>query len=155
MFAAPTLLFGLFDLSGLLLGIALAAVTWGEFDGARRLRRMDLSAPRRLALNQALLFAAITIYAGWSIYTGLRGPGALASATAGSGGGPEVDAMLAPYKGLERTLTVAIYGGVIAASALAQGLTALYYASRRKFIEGYLTATPQWVRDVELARNAA
>jgi hypothetical protein len=46
---------------------------------------------------------------------------------------------------------VVLYGSVIALSALFQGANALYYFSRRKYVEAYVRDTPVWVVDLERA----
>ncbi|MHC4766382.1 MAG: hypothetical protein ACYTF2_14895 [Planctomycetota bacterium] len=48
VFAFLTLLFGLFSLTSLLLGVGLGIVAYIELRGSRELRRFDETAPRRL-----------------------------------------------------------------------------------------------------------
>jgi hypothetical protein len=47
-----------------------------------------------------------------------------------------------------RQITLLLYGSVIALSALFQGLNAVYYFTRRKYVTAYLAETPEWVREL-------
>jgi hypothetical protein len=49
---------------------------------------------------------------------------------------------------LYRLVLVAFYGTVVVLSIVFQGGTALYYGTRRKYIERYVAETPAWVRDL-------
>ena len=48
-----------------------------------------------------------------------------------------------------RSLTLAVYTGVIAATAIFQGLNARYYFRRIEMIRGYLSETPAWVLELQ------
>ena len=50
---------------------------------------------------------------------------------------------------LYKTITIAIYGGLIAATLIFQGINALYYFTRRKHVEAYVSETPEWVVDLQ------
>jgi len=72
---------------------------------------------------------------------------------------PEARSLLAVMPGMaadidrmiERWAPYAVYGFyslVILVSALAQGMTAVYYFSRRKYVETFNRQTPEWVRKI-------
>jgi hypothetical protein len=44
-----------------------------------------------------------------------------------------------------------VYGGLAAVAIFGQGGTALYYWSRRRFVEAYLKETPRWIIDAQRA----
>src|SRR5436309_3457746 len=63
LFAALTLLTALFSLVGLIVGVVMAVVAYGEFRGAAELKRLDPNAPRHLGYSQLLLAALLLVYA--------------------------------------------------------------------------------------------
>lgn len=67
IFAALTFLGGLFHWLGFVLGGAMAIVAYVEFTGAHRLRTLDVTAPRALALNQIFLGSVLLLYAIYSL----------------------------------------------------------------------------------------
>lgn len=150
VFAALTLLLGLFDAASLLLGAALAAVAWSELRGAAGMRRFEPRAPRRLAINQIVLAAAIIAYAGWKLVAAVTGPNPYDEQLASAGG--EVRRMLEPIAELHTLIAVALYGSLIPLTVLFQGAMAWWHMSRAKHLRAYLDATPTWV--IELQRDA-
>jgi archaellum biogenesis protein FlaJ (TadC family) len=71
---------------------------------------------------------------------------------------PELEAMLGSldeFDGLYRTIIVAFYATVILVSAIFQGLNALYYFTRRKYVNAYLQETPAWVQEIERMTSGA
>jgi len=148
VFAIPAILFGLFDIASAVLGAVLLLVAWGEFKGAGAVRKLDTKAPKRLAMNQAFLGLAFTLYGGWGIHHGLTGPSPVDEAIATN---PEVAEMIGPMAEMWTMGVVGFYALFIVLSIGATGATALYYASRRRHIKGHLTATPEWVIDVQRA----
>ena len=50
--------------------------------------------------------------------------------------------MVGDLEGLYKTVTLAMYGGVIALSVLFQGGNALYYFTRRRHVEDFIAETP-------------
>jgi len=48
-----------------------------------------------------------------------------------------------------RSLTLMMYTGVIAATAVFQGLNARYYFRRIEMIREYLSETPSWVLELQ------
>lgn len=147
VFAALSFVCGLFSgVSGVVVGMAMACIAWFEFDGAARLRRLDLTGPKRLGINQLAFAGLIIAYSLWSLRSELTGGG--------------LSAELAPYKadlgdleGLTRTIAYALYGTLITVAILVQGGTALYYFSREKHLRQYLARTPAWI--IEMQRNGA
>ncbi len=128
--AALSLLFALSSGTALVVGAGLAIVAWNELRGRKLLLRFDPRGPLLLGWNQLGLMGLLVAYCVWSIYAGLTG------AT------PELDALLKelePLTGsvddLQRTLTLAIYGGVIIGTIIFQGLNALYYFTRTKHVQ--------------------
>ena len=146
IFAAITLLFGIFSVTALLLGSALAVVGYNEFSGAKLLRRLDLRAPRRLGLNQIGLCGVLIVYSLWSIYSALTGPSPYAAALPSGG---EMAGMLGSIERLQTIVTLAVYGALIFFSLIFQGGTAWYYFTRSRHIQAYISETPQWIIDLE------
>ncbi|HUO08261.1 MAG TPA: hypothetical protein VM008_08185 [Phycisphaerae bacterium] len=142
IFAGLTLLCSIFSLTGLILGIALAFIAFNSFRGLRGLKRFDLSAPKLLALNQLTLIAILTLYALYSIWAGRNGDPELARAVAGNAA---VEGSLGNLNQLLWYITLAVYGTLIFATLVAQGGAALYYITRRKHLEAYLSQTPPWI----------
>ncbi len=128
--AALSLLFALSSGTALVVGAGLAIVAWNELRGRKLLLRFDSRGPRLLGWNQLGLMGLLIAYCLWSIYAGLTGTT------------PELDALikeLEPLIGstgdLQRTLTLAVYGGVITGTIIFQGLNALYYFTRTKHVQ--------------------
>jgi hypothetical protein len=147
-FAALSLMIGLFSLTSLLIGVALAVVAWNEFAGAKMLRRLDTRAPRRLALGQLGLCGVLITYALWSIYSFQTGPSPYEAALAAGG---QATAIVGSIQQFEQAVTYAVYGGLIIGSILFQGGTAWYYSSREKYIRAYIAETPSWITELERA----
>jgi hypothetical protein len=56
---------------------------------------------------------------------------------------------------LLKMLSVIIYGSVIVATVIFQGLNALYYFSRAKILQAYLNETPPWIIEVQRRSTGA
>lgn len=146
IFGGLTLIGGLFSVPALLLGLAMLACAITELRAASRLRELHPGAPARLAWNQGALCVSICAYCGWNLYAALTGPSSLATpALEGAG------EIVASAEELARGISAIVYGSAIFISILVQGLTALYYASRARFVRDYVRATPAWVIDVQRA----
>lgn len=146
-FAAISLLFSLFgDRVALFTGIALAALTWNEFRGARLLGAFDLRGPRCLGWNQLILGLVIVVYAVWQSVA--SDPSSLMGAPSGSSGDPQVDELLASTTQsigpLVSAITYGVYGAVGFLGALTTILTAWYYFSRAALIHRLVKSTPAW-----------
>jgi hypothetical protein len=149
IFAGLSLLIGLFSLTSLLIGIALAVVAYNEFAGAKLLRQLDLRGPRRLGFNQLALCAVLITYAVWSIYSTFAGPSPYATALGDVGPDSPAAGLVASIEGLHTTITLALYGGLIVGSVIFQGATAAYYFTRARYIRAYLAETPEWIQQFE------
>jgi hypothetical protein len=149
--AALSAPFALFDLASFLVTVVLSVVAWNEFRGRNRLNKFDPSAATLLGWNQLGLLLMIILYCGWMIFTGIKETDSL---TAELQSNPELSGLLGSSDqvgGLYELLVYAVYGSVIALSVIFQGLTALYYFTRRKHIEAYVRTTPEWIRNLQRA----
>jgi hypothetical protein len=68
VFAALTFIGGIFHWLGFILGAAMATVAYIELAGAQRLRTLDLTACKTLALNQIFLGSVLLLYAIYSLW---------------------------------------------------------------------------------------
>ncbi len=146
IFAAISLLCGLFSLTSFLIGIALAIVSYNEFAGAKMFRRFDEQATRRLGFNQLGFCGVLIIYSLWSIYCILTEPNPYAAAL------PANDRALATLGSIEQmytTISLTVYGSLIFLSMIFQGGTAWYYFTRGKYIRAYVNETPPWIIDLQ------
>lgn len=147
--AAVSAPFALFSVIGLLMAVGLTVLSFNEFRGRTRLLRFDPSATQLLGWNQLALLVMIVGYCLWMLYAGLAGESSFVAQLEAQ---PELQAALGSMDEmgeLYSSLVVALYGSVIAATVVFQGLNALYYFSRRKYVEAYVHDTPEWVRDVQ------
>ena len=128
-FAALSLLSGLSSMTVLTVGLGLAIVAWNEFRGRKMLRRFDPRGPRLLGRNQLGLMALLVGYGLWGIYMGLTGTTELTALL------KELEPVFGPIGHLQRSLTLAVYGGVILLSIIFQGLNALYYFTRAEHVQ--------------------
>ncbi len=143
IFAALTIIFGLFSFTAIALGVGLAVVTWNEFRGRRLLVSFDPAGPRLLGRNQLGLMALVVVYALWSIYRVRTHPDADLA---------QMDQILGgDTSGLVASLTTILYLAVIAATGLGQGFMARYYFKRGPMVEAYVRDTPDWVLDLQRA----
>jgi hypothetical protein len=132
---------------GFILGIALTIVSVNSFRGAARLTRMDLTAPAFLAINQFFLAASIIIYALYCLHAGLTSkPDEVQQLLRQLSSDPQTN------DELNRLYYWVLYGLLIIGTVVAQGLAALYYGSRAKYLKAYLRDTPQWVVDLQKAQ---
>jgi len=149
IFAALTLLSAIFSPVSAILGLALAVIAFNSFRGAKRLRQLDPSAPHFLACNQIALALALVTYAACSLYAAAHASSNLLSSATSAG--PDVEKALGDLH-LDRLYwlaSLALYGTLIVGTVLAQGLAAIYYATRKKHIDAYLAATPGWILQLQ------
>jgi hypothetical protein len=145
IFAAVTFLGGLAgSLSALILGAAMGAITYYELRGANEMKRLDRTAPKRLAMNQIVFALMLIAYAGYELMSTLREPINLSS----YGADPQVAAQI---QSMERPLAIIVYVSVMIAAILGPGLTAIYYYTRAKYIDRYVQNTPTWILDLQRA----
>jgi hypothetical protein len=135
-----------FSIPGILVGLGMAVISYNSFRGLRAIRSLDASGARLLAKNQLLFGTILFLYAAWNIYL-------LWSGHANSGNDDPIASELsdAGYDaaGLERYIGFAVYFGVAAFALIGQSLTALYYFSRQKYIQEYLSRTAEWVLQMQ------
>ena len=148
VFAMLTLFMGFTSLYGFLLGAGMAFVSLFEFRGASEIKRLDRTAPRRLAINQLAFGAMLFAYSGISLWSMVHDPSEITKLLGESGADRETQQMVSD---LARTFVFAIYGGVMIAAILGPGLTAVYYYTRLKYIDAYVKQTPQWILDLQRA----
>jgi hypothetical protein len=148
IFAGLSLVCGITSVTGVLVGLGMAAVAVTEFIGLSMLKRLDVRAAKLLGFNQLGLALVLILYATWCIYSELSGAGMLSSAMSSE---PMVAQMLEPYRPMERLITYAIYGTLIAVAVFAQGGTALFYFTRAKHIQRYVEQTPAWILQMQRA----
>jgi hypothetical protein len=148
--AAVTLLFGIFSITSLLLGGALAVVGYNEFSGAKMLRRLDLRAPRRLGFNQIGLCGVLIVYSLWSIHSTLAAPSPYAAVLASEG---QAAGMLGSIEQLQTTVTLVVYGSLIIVSIVFQGSMAWYYFTRGRYIKTYISETRPCIVDLQRATS--
>lgn len=142
--AGVSLLFGLFSLTALVMGLAMGVIAWNEFRGRVRVRAFDPEGPRLLGKNQLGLLAVIVTYCLWSIHVTTTGENPEMA---------EIEAMIGDVSGLVTQLTVMVYWIVILVSAVVQGLNARYYFSRERIVREYVQHTPEWI--VQLQRSSS
>ena len=142
VFAAFTALFGLTQPATLLIALVMAAIAVVEIRGADKLQRLDLSAPRTLAINQLALGSLLILYALAKLYGELTGPGVYDAIAATD---PQLSQMLQPVQKLTHTIALAAYCALILVAIAAQGGLALFYFSRQKLLTTYLHQTPAWI----------
>jgi hypothetical protein len=148
IFAALTILSGFTSIPAFVLGLGMAVVAFYEFRGAGEVKRLDATAPKRLAINQLALGAMLFIYAGYSLWTSLRQPTELPASIASD---PQIAEMLGPVQDLTRLIYVVLYVTLMVVAILGPGLTAWYYYTRARHIEAYVKRTPQWILDLQRA----
>jgi len=144
--AAITFMFSLGSISGMVIGAALGVIAFIELHSAARLKRLDPGSIRWLGLNQLALCGMLILYSLWSIYSELTGSGITGELKAVD---PQLQQMMPGLDALARQMTLLVYGGVIVASLLAQGGMALYYFTRKKYLQTYLSQTPPWIVEMQ------
>jgi len=132
--------------SALIMAGVLACVSWNEFRGRRLVRAFDVRGPRRLGWNQVAFLIAVCLYAAWRIHGVLTGPQLYAEEMERM---PQLRPTLGSIGDLQRTITLAVYGGLIVATIIFQGMTAAYYFTRTRHVRAYLAQTPEWVVDLQ------
>jgi len=141
---------GEFDVVGAIMGVGLGAIAWNEFRGRKLLLQYQARATVILGWNQLALLALIVGYASWMIVSSMYAGNPFEDTIQSI---PQSRKMLGGLSRLYETLTLLLYGGLIAGSVICQGANSLYYFTRVKFLRAYLAETPDWV--VELQRRQA
>ena len=145
VFAAISLLFAVFSVTALVMGIGMAVVAWNGFRGRTALRRFDPSGPQLLGRNQLGFMALIIGYCLWSIYMTLNNP---------VPGLAELEEIVGDISDLVTELTVMVYGLVIFVTVVVQGLNARYYFARGEIVRCYIRETPDWIVSLQRSTSA-
>ena len=130
-----------------------------EYRGYRLMRQADPAAPKALGNNQLAFGALIVLYCTFQMF-GFSPEKAKADALS-----PEVRSQLSALPGMAKSIDATIeqwaplvvygfYGLVIFVSLLSQGGLAIYYFTRKRPLDTYLTQTPPWVRQVFIEAEA-
>jgi len=152
IFAALTLLGSIasFSWAGVLVGIGMAIVAWVEYHGARELARLEPNALKKLAYNQLFFGSVLLLYAAYALWSGLRNPSAYSGVLASQlPPDPQAQQMLGSIDDIVRVCIIAIYGTLAFVAITVQGGTALFYLSRRKFLNEYREQTPPWIIEAQ------
>jgi hypothetical protein len=147
-FGVLTALVGLFDVTGVVMGLGMVAIACVELRGAARLRRLEAPAAAALGWNQIALGTLLLAYAVWRLTVVMRGGGEYAAIAASD---PQIGRMLEPFEGLTRLVLQTVYGTLIAVAVFGQGSMALYYFTRRAHVRSYLSQTPPWIIEMQRA----
>ena len=137
---------------GVMISFALLGSAFFEFRSVGRLRRLDSIALKHLAYNQLALASALILYAIISIIQISHGGGMVSSVNQQlvEAGGGSIDAQT---QGTISSVLELMYGLLIVVAVGVQGGTALYYLSRRKYLQEYLDQTPVWVQQMQRERG--
>jgi hypothetical protein len=97
-----------------------------------------------LAFNQIAFGVLLFAYAATRLWTSGSSPSSLTD-------DPQLQAMLVPFKDLEKLIYSIVYTTMMAAAVIGPGLTALYYWGRTRHVQRYLTQTPKWIIELQQA----
>ncbi|HTL27856.1 MAG TPA: hypothetical protein VL282_01485 [Tepidisphaeraceae bacterium] len=150
IFGGGTLIVALvsFSFVGLILGAGMTAVAYFELANAGKLRKLDLDAPKNLAINQVVLGSLLMGYAIYSLLT----PSIDMSQYSDLAGAGQMGAKMAnDLKSMTALIYNLVYFSLIAVAIFAQGGTALFYLSRKKHLQSYLQHTPPWILEMQRA----
>ncbi len=137
---ALSILFGLFSLTGFIVGVFLVIVARNEFRGRTLIRRWEPRGAMLLARNQIGLIGIVIAYCLWSMYSAVANPSRETT---------QLEELAGLPSGLVTDLTLMVYGVVIVLTLLFQGLNAWYYFVRIKQLKDYLDETPAWIIDMQ------
>jgi hypothetical protein len=145
--------FAPFSVAAVLMTAVLAAVAYNELRGRKRLLNFEPSATYRLGWNQVGLLSAIVVYCLGMIWTSLTGPSPLAAELQANPELGDVFGSPGELDTLYQNVALAFYGSVIALTLVFQGLNAVYYFTRRKYVETCVQDTPAWALTLLRADN--
>jgi hypothetical protein len=148
--ALGALLAGSVDPAGLVMGAGLTALAWNEYRGRRLLLGLQPKGPIILGWNQLALLGLVVGYAAIMLAQALSGPNPYDEIIRAE---PMAERMVGDIGRLYRQISILLYGSLIAATLVFQGLAAWYYFSRGRLLRDYLHQTPGWI--VELQRRQA
>ncbi len=147
LFGALTLLFGYSSLVGIILGGAMVLIGIVEVRAAAHFRNLRAQSARTLAINQLALAVLLIGYALWSLHSLSSAKPSEAMNAAQSD--PQLKAMLQGAEDLEPLIERLVYQLLIVVAVGYQGGMSLYYFSRRKYAQAYLTQTPPWITEMQ------
>ena len=144
VFGLLSLMFAVMPVDGVGLGIGAVLLGVGFFERwqCRRLLHADAAAPKRLALAELTLLAAIVIYGVLGL-TVLPSAGDLLNEQLGGTQGLGID-----VQGLAESMNQVWYATVIGVALLYQGGMALYFHRRSAVLARYVQAVPAWAREL-------
>jgi hypothetical protein len=132
------------SISGMLVSSLLVAIGIIEITAAARLARLDLQAPRMLAINQFALAVLILFYAIVNIYGEVAHPENDLAGLSPS----DIQAMnqlgVSAQVDLGHEIMLLVYIGLIVAAVL-EAAMALYYHTRVTHLRQFLAQTPDWI----------
>ncbi len=126
--------------------VVVAGIGTRELTLRRRLARLEVRAPRQLALNQLVLGGALISYALFMLAS-TPGKGMVESAMATDPvmqSTPELGGMMDELVRMERLATAMLYVGMILLAVIVQGGTALYYTLKTRKLRTLHKQTPDW-----------
>ena len=117
-----------------------------------------VSAPTRLAWNQLMLFAVITLYCGVQMksFQGEQAASALTPEVKQQlADSPQLTGMMEQLDSIGPMVVYGFFGFLVVMSLLFQGGMAMYYLSRRKRIQRFHQELPPWVSRIVLTMTEA
>jgi len=148
IFAVFSLLFGFDSFLGILTAMALGTIAYFELQGAAQLRRLQIAAIRMLVINQIALGLLICVYGLGCLHAEMTGPGVYQSLVSAD---PDSASALGQFEGPAHQIAMLFYVLLIVSGIAGPGALALYYRSREKYLQIYLTQTPQWILTMQQA----
>jgi hypothetical protein len=140
--------FAPFSIVGFLVALGLTVVAYNEFHGRKRLLRFDPAATRLLGWNQLGFLGLIIAYCAWMLFTGLTSENPITAEMARNLDLDRALGSVGQFDYLYRVTVAAFYGTVVFLAVIFQGLNAVYYFTRRKYVASFLAETPDWVIEV-------
>lgn len=144
---ALSLPFALGNLPMMIFALVIAGVGTRELTLRRQLMKLDLRAPKKLAINQLMLGSALITYA---LYMLIATPSKTLIESAMEAdpvmqSTPELAGMMDDLIQLEQVATAMMYIAMILLAFVFQGSTALYYLLKSKKLKKMHKHTPDWV----------
>lgn len=144
---ALSLPFALGNLPMMIFALVIAGIGTRELTLRRQLMKLDLRAPKKLAINQLMLGSALVAYA---LYMLIATPSKTLIESAMEAdpvmqSTPELAGMMDDLIQLEQVATAMMYVAMILLAFVFQGSTALYYLLKSKKLKKMHKHTPEWV----------
>jgi hypothetical protein len=145
VFGGLSILVGIASAAGWIVGGVLLALGIIEIRAASALRRLEVGAPQRLAVNQIVLGGLLLAYACWGLWWAAYGQIDALDRLVGETQGlalPELESLV-------RLLALVLYATLAAVAVIVPGLSAVYYWTRKPHLQAYLEHTPGWIMDLQ------